>query len=281
MQQPYLLNCKGRVFEISSPIVMGILNATPDSFYNRGRDSAPEALLREAEKMLEQGATILDIGGMSSRPGAEDISAATELNRVIPVLTRIKTHFPDCFISIDTFRTAVAEEAIQAGADMVNDITAGENNPAMLTLAAQYKTPYIAMHMQGKPATMQVDPIYNNVVEEVYDFFTGVVDACRVANVHDVILDPGFGFGKTLAHNFQLLADFKLFRQHQKPMLAGISRKSMVCKPLQVNPDKALNGTTALHMLALQNGADILRVHDVKEAVECIKLFENYRQFAD
>ncbi|MCC7029910.1 MAG: dihydropteroate synthase [Chitinophagaceae bacterium] len=280
MEIPASLNCKGRLLQLSGPIVMGILNATPDSFYNQGNDSQASQLLALAGKMLQEGATILDIGGMSTKPGATTLSASEEMDRLLPVIETIRKHFPECTISADTYRCEVADQALMAGADIINDISGAEWEPEILNVAAKYRAPYIAMHIQGRPANMQHDPQYQCVTTEVYDFFSKKIKQCHAAEINDIILDVGFGFGKTVAHNYELLAQLSFFKQLRKPLLAGLSRKSMICKPLKINPVQALNGTTALHMLALQNGADILRVHDVKEAMECIKLFENYREHA-
>ena len=278
MQIPFSLNCKGRLLSLAQPVVMGIINATPDSFFNKGKDNDENQILATVEKMLSEGATIIDIGGMSTRPGAAEISQKEELNRVLPIVEKVKNKFPDTYISIDTYRSEVARQAIEAGADIINDISAGEWDEEIITVAANYRVPYIAMHIQGKPDTMQQNPTYENVTEEIYDFLSKKIFECRKQNVHDVIVDVGFGFGKTVEHNFELLHHMAFFKNLHKPILAGISRKSMICKPLKVNPENALNGTTALHMLALQNGANILRVHDVREAIECIKLFELYSQ---
>jgi dihydropteroate synthase len=255
---------------------MGILNATPDSFYTGSMDM--DSLLRQAELMQQEGATLLDIGGASSRPGAEEVSMEAEMERVLPVITALHKRFPDMWLSVDTYHATVAEAAVEAGASIINDITGGDADEGMLETVARLRVPYIAMHMQGSPRTMQVDPQYGDVVREVFEYLKGIVLRCKAQGVHDLILDPGFGFGKTVTHNFSLLAELSTFRVLGKPLLAGISRKSMVCKPLKVNPDKALNGTTALHMAALREGAAILRVHDVREAVETIQLFKLLQQ---
>ena len=268
------LQSGGKLLDLQKPVVMGILNATPDSFYNRGRDTGPDEMLRTAEKMLHDGARILDIGGASSRPGAADVSAAEEEDRVLPVIEALVSAFPEIWLSIDTFHATVAKAAATAGVSIVNDISAGSKDAGMLPAVAGLKLPYIAMHMQGQPRTMQDNPQYDDVLIEVYDYLKEKVLACTAAGIHDLVLDPGFGFGKTVAHNYALLSGLHLFRALGKPILAGISRKSMICKPLKVNPDRALNGTTALHMAALQQGASILRVHDVREATEVIQLFE-------
>lgn len=273
----FQLNCNGRLFTATQPVVMGILNATPDSFYTQGRDNTPEDHLNKAAAMLEQGAQILDIGGMSSRPGAELISAQEEAARVVPVITLIRQHFPQAFISIDTYRAAVAAAAVTAGADIINDISAGNLNEDMLVTVATLKVPYILMHMQGTPANMQQNPVYENVTAEVLDFFLDKIEACRAAGITDIILDPGFGFGKTMTHNYELLRGMHQLSIAGLPLLAGLSRKSMIYRLLQTSAEEALNGTTALHMLALQQGAAILRAHDVKEAIECVRLHTRYQ----
>ncbi|WP_118951462.1 dihydropteroate synthase [Taibaiella helva] len=273
----FQLNCKGRLLAATQPLVMGILNVTPDSFYTKGRENNPGDHLLKAGKMLEEGAAILDIGGMSTRPGAQVISAAEETDRVVPVIALIRQHFPEAFISIDTYRAAVARAAVEAGADMINDISAGKLDPEMLSAVAAMRVPYILMHMQGTPADMQHAPVYNDVTADILDFFLGKIQQCREAGIADIILDPGFGFGKTQAHNYQLLKGMHIFSITGLPLLAGLSRKSMVYRLLESSAEAALNGTTALHMLALQQGASLLRVHDVKEAVECIKLYRFYQ----
>jgi dihydropteroate synthase len=268
------LQSKGRLLDISKPVVMGILNATPDSFYNKGRESGIAAILANAEKMLQEGATILDIGGASTRPGAELINSGEELKRVIPAIEAIIKQFPNAWLSVDTYNSAVANEAIQAGASIINDVSSGAFDDEMIRTAADLKVPYIAMHMRGTPKTMQQDPQYDDVVMEVRNYLLKVCEECSSAGVTDIIIDPGFGFGKTVEHNFQLLNSIHTFRMLGKPILAGLSRKSIVCRSLNVTPEHALNGTTALHMVALQQGANILRVHDVKEAMEVIKLHQ-------
>ncbi len=268
------INCRGKLLDFSAPKLMGILNLTPDSFYAGGRSMDESAVLEHVDKMLRDGADIIDIGGMSSRPGAEIISAEEELKRLMPHLKKIIEQFPHVLISIDTIHNAVAEAALQAGAHIINDISAGRFQPAIVTTAARFKAPFIIMHMQGMPATMQNEPAYKNVVTEVFDFFTERIKACREAGISDLILDPGFGFGKNVAHNYALLRNLEYFSNLHMPLLAGLSRKSMICKVLHVNAEHALNGTTAANMLALINGASLLRVHDVKEAKEAIEIFE-------
>ncbi len=271
------LHSKGKLLDLSQPVVMGILNATPDSFYNKGHASDVNSLLRNAEKMLKEGAAILDIGGASTKPGQELMGADEELMRVMPVVTAISQYFPEAWLSIDTYNSKVAKETVDVGVSIVNDVSSGSIDSNMLDTVASLQVPYIAMHMQGTPLTMQQDPKYYDVVAEVYKYLETVCEQCESAGVTGIIVDPGFGFGKTVEHNFSLLRSLGTFGKLGKPILAGLSRKSMVCKPLKVNPQDALNGTTALHMIALQNGANILRVHDVKEAMEVITLYRELK----
>ena len=270
---PYTLNCCGRLLTLEKPLVMGILNLTPDSFYPGSRLSGVDAILERAEGMLEAGATFLDVGGMSTRPGAELLSAEEELNRVLPAVEALHARFPEALISIDTVWAGVAKNAVEAGACMVNDISAGRLDPALYETVASLRVPYVLMHMQGTPRTMQQAPQYDDVVTAVLDFLIAELGKLRALGIHDVILDPGFGFGKTVAHNYALLKNLAAFQILEAPILAGLSRKSMITRVLDVPPDQALNGTTALHVIALQQGAHILRVHDVKEAVEVVKIF--------
>lgn len=273
------LNCRGRLLNLQKPVVMGILNVTPDSFFDGGRYSGPDAALRQAEKMLSEGAGILDIGGASSRPGAREVSVEEELNRVVPVIRQILAHFPEAFISVDTWRASVAYAAVEAGACIINDISAGRLDPDYFSMLGRLSkegesVPYILMHMRGEPGTMQQNPVYQDVVQEVLDFFIERVAALHREGVTDIVLDPGFGFGKSVEHNFALLKHLSVFQNVMElPVLAGLSRKSMICRTLGVKPEQALNGTTALNMVALMQGASILRVHDVKEAIDLIKLF--------
>jgi dihydropteroate synthase len=256
---------------------MGILNATPDSFYNKGQDSHRDGLLRNAEKMLKEGATILDIGGASTRPGQPFINIDEERRRVVPIIEAVHRHFPEAWLSVDTYHAKVAQEAVAAGAGIVNDVSSGAIDSDMLQTVAALDVPYVAMHMQGTPETMQVNPTYENVLMQVLIYLKNVCERCADAGIKQVIVDPGFGFGKTAEHNFTLLRYLNMFSVLGKPILAGVSRKSIVCKPLKVNPEHALNGTTALNMVALMNGAHIIRVHDVKEAMETITLAECYK----
>jgi dihydropteroate synthase len=271
----YSLNCQGKLLDLSEPKVMGILNLNPDSFFDGGRYNQLDAALAQTEKMLQEGAHIIDLGGASSRPGADWVSEDEERKRVIPILARLAEAFPDTIFSIDTWRSTIATEALDNGASILNDISAWSLDPALPQVLEKGTRPYILMHMQGTPQSMQQAPEYTDVVQEVLDFFIEKVEALRARGVYDIVLDPGFGFGKTVEHNYQLLNHLHVFTQVLNlPVLAGISRKSMICKVLGVKPENALNGTTALHMIALQQGARILRVHDVKEAVEVCTLWE-------
>lgn len=267
------LNCKGQLLSLEKPIVMGILNVTPDSFYDGGQYTANSSILQQAEKMLTSGAKIIDIGGMSSRPGAKIIDTPEELKRVIPAIEQIIKAFPDTIISIDTIRSEVAKVAIEAGASIINDISAGKLDTNFYQTVADLDVPYILMHMLGKPENMQDKPVYEDITLTILDFFIKEVGKLRKLGVKDIILDPGFGFGKTIDHNYQLLQKMHTFQILDLPILAGISRKSMIYKLLGTTPQAALNGTTALNMVALQQGAKILRVHDVQEAVETINLY--------
>ncbi len=267
------LNVKGRLIDLSVPKIMGILNVTPDSFYDGGSYDSGKKALVQAGKMLEEGADILDIGGMSSRPGAEVISVEEERQRVIPIIKAISKEFPEAVISIDTVRSQIAKEAVESGAAIVNDISAGSLDKGMYETVGALKVPYVLMHMKGRPETMQDRPDYDDPVLEITDFFIRETEKLRQFGVHDIVLDPGFGFGKRVEDNYQILKRFKDFSILDYPLLAGVSRKSMIYKPLGITPQEALNGTTALHMVALQNGASILRVHDVKEAVECLRIY--------
>lgn len=271
--QQSTINCKGRLLNLETPLVMGILNLTPDSFYDGGKYDELPAMLDRVFSMAEAGAAIIDLGGVSTRPGAAFPDTRTELDRVIPVIEELNKNFPDLPLSIDTFRSEVARKAVNAGACMVNDISAGSMDPEMYSTVAELKVPYILMHMQKTPGTMQDNPVYENTVSDIADFFIKELAILKELGVHDIILDPGFGFGKTVAHNFELLQQFDSFLFLEQPMLAGLSRKSMIYKTLQKTPATALNGTTALNMIALERGAKILRVHDVPEAVETVKLF--------
>jgi dihydropteroate synthase len=270
--QKTLLNCRGRLLDLSSPKIMGILNVTPDSFYDGGKLDSDSAFLSMAEKMLNDGAAVLDVGGMSSRPGAKEISAEEELQRVIPALLLLQKNFPETLVSIDTSRSRVAQQAVQAGASIVNDISAGRSDDQLLATVARLRVPYVLMHMSGTPSTMQQNPQYENVVAEVYEFLKKKIIELIRLGISDIVIDPGFGFGKTAEHNFMLLKNLDLFQTLGQPLLAGLSRKSMIHRVLGLRPDEALNGTTVLNTVALMKGAALLRVHDVKEAKEAIAL---------
>ena len=256
---------------------MGILNTTEDSFYDGGKYHTIDTALSRCEKMLNEGAQIIDIGGQSTRPGAEIHSEESEIRYTAPIIEAIHKRFPECIISIDTFRSNVALKAIEAGADIVNDVSAGDDDIDMLKTVSKLQVPYIAMHKKGLPKSMQENPQYHDVCAEVLNYLDAKLGLYSELGIKEVIIDPGFGFGKTTEHNYQLLKHLNLFHALDRPILVGLSRKSMVCKVLSVNPENALNGSTSLHTLALLQGAHILRVHDVKEAVECIKLTEFYK----
>jgi dihydropteroate synthase len=256
---------------------MGILNVTPDSFYAASRTTADSELLRRAERMLSEGATILDIGGYSSRPGAADVPEEEECNRILPAIRLLHRHFPHAILSIDTFRSTVAQQALEEGAAMINDISGGQRDPNMIALASKWQVPYICMHMRGTPQTMQEQTTYTDLMTELLEFFHQRIAELHQYGVKDIIIDPGFGFAKNVDQNFTLLKNLDCLRITGKPLLVGLSRKSMIWRTLDITPDEALNGTTALHMAALLKGASILRVHDVKEATETIRLFIKLR----
>lgn len=265
------INIQGKLFDLTDPVVMGIINLTPDSFYADSRAETTTLALSSASKMLEEGAKILDIGGFSTRPGAGEVSPEEERHRVISVLEAIKKEFPEAIISVDTFRSVIAREAIEAGADIINDITAGADEK-MLELIAAKRTPYIMMHMRGPVTSMMENTAYNNLLSEMTLYFSRKVAKLKELGVVDIIIDPGFGFSKTLDQNYEILKNLAYFEAIGLPVLVGISRKSMIYKFLEISPEDALIGTSVLHYDALQKGARILRVHDVKEAVETIKL---------
>lgn len=268
----FQINCKGKLLSLDIPIVMGIINATPNSFYEHSRQQTVDKALDLAEKHLLAGARILDIGGYSSKPGAENVSVEEELNRVIPVVSEILKRFPETIISVDTFRSQVAQKALEAGAAIINDISAGEMDEHMFDLVVATKVPYIMMHMQGTPQTMQINPTYKDIVQEVTYYFSKKVAYLQSKGVADIMLDLGFGFGKTIEHNYTLLNELEHFHLFNLPILVGVSRKSMLYKPLEISANEALNATTVAHTIALLKGAKILRTHDVKEAVEAIKI---------
>jgi dihydropteroate synthase len=268
-----VFNINGKLFSFAYPVVMGILNATPDSFYDGGKNNSIEAALQRAEDILTQGGDIIDIGAASTRPGATEISIDEELQRLIPIVKAIAAEFPDAILSVDTYRAIVAEEAVKAGAHIINDIAGGTMDAAMFATVAKLHVPYILMHIQGTPQTMQQNPEYTNVVAEVLLSLSQKINELKRLGVADIIIDPGFGFGKTTEHNYQLLSNLRQLQLIGCPILAGVSRKGMINKVLGITPDQALNGTTVVNTLALENGASILRVHDVKEAVEAVTLW--------
>ena len=272
----FTLNCNGRLLVINKPVVMGILNSTPDSFYTASRLQTEDSILQQAAEMLNEGATILDMGGQSTRPGSKRITAEEETARVLPAIELVYKNFPEAFISVDTFYAGVAVQAVAAGACIVNDISGAAMDEDMLSTVGKLNVPYICMHIKGRPETMQHDPVYENVTREVLDFFIQQTEQCRQQGINDVIIDPGFGFGKTITHNFQLLKELNAFKMLERPILAGLSRKGTIYKTLHITAEEALNGTTVLNTIALLNGANILRVHDVKDAVEAITLVEVY-----
>lgn len=274
----YTINCKGKLLVIDRPWVMGIINATPDSFFEGHLSKEMESIVALAGTMLADGAAILDIGGQSTKPGSKKISAEEEINRVIPVIEAIAQQYPDAIISVDTFYSAVANAAVKTGACIVNDVSGGTMDHDMLNVVADLKTPFICMHMQGTPETMQRQTAYQNVVTDVLDYLSRRVDSCRKAGINDVIVDPGFGFGKTIQQNFHLLKNLLAFSILEKPLLVGLSRKSTIYKTLNLTAAEALNGTTTLNTIALLNGASILRVHDVKEAWQAVQLVEVYKK---
>jgi len=266
------LNAQGRFIDLSAPKVMGILNVTSDSFYEGSRLRTVEDVLQRAEIMVLEGADFLDVGGYSSRPGATDISESEELKRVIPVIEALRKKLPDVIISIDTFRSEVAQAALYAGADMINDITGGNGDSNMYSVAAHAKAPYVLMHMRGTPQTMKHETEYDDLVGEMINYFHARLDRLKQAGVKDVIIDPGFGFAKTIKQNFELLQNLQRFRILEKPLLVGLSRKSMIWRTLETTPEHALNGTSVVNTIALLKGASILRVHDVRAAREAITL---------
>ncbi|MES2862659.1 MAG: dihydropteroate synthase [Bacteroidota bacterium] len=271
------INCKGTLIDLSTPKVMGIVNVTPDSFFDGGKLTNSDEIVGQVEKMLHDGATFIDLGGYSSKPGAEFVSEEEELNRVIPIVKLLVEKFPDILLSIDTFRSEVAKHAIENGAAIINDISAGLLDEKMLETVAKLQVPYIMMHMKGTPKTMQSLANYDDLLKEINFYFSERIAKARSFGLNDIIIDPGFGFAKTIEHNYELVQNLELLQFHDLPILAGISRKSMIYRTLEIKPENALNGTTFLHAFCLQKGANILRVHDVKEAVECVKLMSQFK----
>jgi dihydropteroate synthase len=272
------LKCGDKDLKIDRPLVMGILNLTPDSFFDGGYYCNEASMLGQAGKMVSEGADIIDVGAVSTRPGSRPVSEMEEESRLFPALERIRKHFPDTVISVDTFRASIAEKAIDAGAGMVNDISGGRMEPAIAGIVARKNIPFVLMHMQGEPANMQQNPAYSDVVEDIASYFAEHVHALRQKGVGQLILDPGFGFGKTVEHNYELLRNLRRFVDFGLPLMVGLSRKSFINTVLGIKPSEALNGTTVLNTMAVMNGAHILRVHDVREAVEVVKLY-NYIKY--
>lgn len=273
----YTLNCKGRLLTIQQPVVMGIINITPDSFYSGSRQFTVDRAMLMAEMMLKDGAKILDIGGQSTRPGSKQLTAEEEMERVLPVIEAMRSRFRESFISVDTYFSAVARAAVETGADIINDISGGSFDPNMLTTVAGLRVPYVCMHVKGTTDTMHQTQAEIDITREVLDYFIAKKQECRQAGMVDLILDPGFGFSKTIAQNFEILKNLNVFSMLQQPILLGVSRKSSIYKTLGITPEEALNGTTVLHTAGLLKGASILRAHDVKEAMEAVKLTQYLR----
>ncbi len=274
-----LLNCKGRLLSLESPLIMGILNVTPDSFFDGNIFITEKAWLKQTEKMLSEGASIIDIGCVSTRPGAILPNLEEELDRLLPILDSIMKYFPKAILSVDTFRAAVAQAAVNHGAAIINDISGGTMDAAMFETIAALHIPYILMHIQGTPETMQRNPIYKDVVKETMLYLSKKSNELTSLGVNDIIIDPGFGFGKNIKQNFEMMQQLHLYKFLDKPLLVGVSRKSMIWKTLESSPDEALNGTSILHTISLLAGADILRVHDVREAVECVKMAQELKKY--
>tara|TARA_B110000003_G_scaffold67391_1_gene68324 strand:+ start:311 stop:1135 length:825 start_codon:yes stop_codon:yes gene_type:complete len=266
------INIKGNLLDISSPIIMGILNVTPDSFYDGGFYNSTNKVIDQVKKMVSDGASIIDIGGYSSRPGAEEISVDTELKRVLPVIKLIKKKYPKILISIDTFRSEVAKLSVECGADIINDISGGSLDSKMYKTIAKLNIPYIIMHMKGDPGNMMEKTNYKDIFGELNKYFNEKISLAESFGIKNIIIDPGFGFSKTTKQNFDILNNLNLFNQHKRPILVGVSRKSMIYKTLNTTPDNSLNGSTVLHTVSLLKGAKIIRTHDVKQANECIRL---------
>ncbi|ULC58814.1 dihydropteroate synthase [Flaviramulus sp. BrNp1-15] len=271
------INCKGQLIDLSSPKVMGILNITPDSFFDGGQHKNEKDILNHVEKMLNEGATFIDVGAYSSRPNADDVNEEEELKRILPIVNLTLNKFPEVLLSIDTFRSNVAKQCVEAGAALINDISAGKLDVNMLQTIADLHVPYIMMHMRGNPKTMQQQTDYDDLIKDILFYFSERIATAKALGIIDIIVDPGFGFAKTLEQNFELLNKLELFNIIEKPLLVGVSRKSMIYKTLKTTEKEALNGTSVLNTIALQKGAGILRVHDVKEAMECINLVESLK----
>jgi dihydropteroate synthase len=273
------LNIKGKLKDFNRPQIVGILNLTPDSFYDGGTNSDKDKILKRTEKMLSEGADFIDIGAVSTRPRAKDVDEKEELKRLLPALKIINKYFPDALISIDTFRAKIAEISVmEYGAAIINDITAGTGDKSMFSVISKLGVPYVMMHISGTPETMQNSPQYQNVVKEIIEYFAERITIAHLSGIKDIIIDPGFGFGKTIEHNYEILTHLKQFKILDCRILVGLSRKSMIYKLLNISPTDALNGTTALNMTALLQGADFLRLHDVKEAVELVKIYMKIKE---
>ncbi|KGK30159.1 dihydropteroate synthase [Cellulophaga sp. E6(2014)] len=271
------INCKGDLIDITDPKIMGVLNCTPDSFYDGGKYKNETEIINQVQKMLVDGATFIDIGAYSSRPGALQVNEEEELKRIIPIVTLVLKEFPECKISIDTFRSKVAEACIQEGAALINDISAGNLDLNMMSVVAKHQVPYIMMHMKGTPQDMQQNTNYTNLLTDILSYFSEKIATAHDKKIKDLIIDPGFGFSKTIAQNYELMQKLELLKNTKKPLLVGISRKSMIYKILKTDAKNALNGTTSLNTIALLKGANILRVHDVKEASECIAIVQQLK----
>ena len=272
------INCKGKLIDLSSPKVMGVLNLTPDSFYDGNKFDNEKKILNQVEKMLNDGATFIDIGAYSSRPGATHISEDEEKSRIIGTVNLLISKFPDAILSIDTFRSSIADECLHAGASIINDITASEYDSEILKIAHKHKAPYVMMHMRGMPQDMIKQNKYDNLIKDILYYFSKKIEAARIVKLNDIIIDPGFGFSKNIDQNYNLLKNLGLLKSINLPILVGLSRKSMIYKLLKTTPELALNGTTSLNTIALLNGANILRVHDVKEAMECVKISNQFNK---
>ena len=272
------INCKGKLIDLSSPKVMGVLNLTPDSFYDGNKFDNEKKILNQVEKMLNDGATFIDIGAYSSRPGATHISEDEEKSRIIGTVNLLISKFPDAILSIDTFRSSIADECLHAGASIINDITASKYDSEILKIAHKHNAPYVMMHMKGMPQDMMKQNKYDNLIKDILYYFSKKIEAARIVKVNDIIIDPGFGFSKNIDQNYNLLKNLGLLKSIDLPILVGLSRKSMIYKLLKTTPELALNGTTSLNTIALLNGAKILRVHDVKEAIECVKISNQFNK---
>ena len=268
------LNCRGQIVDLSVPKIMGILNLTPDSFYDGGKFNSIDEALKQCEKLIWEGAYFVDIGAISTRPGSEELSLDVEKKRLLPILEKLLIEFPNCLFSIDTFRSEIANESLNMGAAIINDVSGGEFDEKMYNVVGKYDSPYILMHRKGNSKTMQKNPKYGNIITEIISHLSDKTQIAKESGIKDIIIDVGFGFGKTIENNFELLKNINLFQSLNCPILTGISRKSMIWKYLDISPENSLNGTTFLHAFALQGGSKLLRVHDVKSAKECIDLLQ-------